>query len=42
MIHDAAFTDPVRERRIFAGRLLVTAIVVAVMAIVIIARYFDL
>ena len=42
MIHDAAFTDPVRERRIFAGRLLVTAIVVAVIAIVIIARYFDL
>jgi len=42
MIHDAAFTDPARERRIFAGRLFITAIVVVVMAIVIIARYFDL
>ena len=42
MIHDAAFTDPARERKIFAGRLFITAIVVVVMAIVIIARYFDL
>ena len=42
MIHDAAFTDPARERRIFAGRLFVTALVVAVMAVIIIARYVDL
>ena len=42
MIHDAAITDPARERRIFAGRLFVTALVVAVMAVIIIARYVDL
>ncbi|MGB2154425.1 MAG: penicillin-binding protein 2 [Porticoccaceae bacterium] len=42
MIQDSAFSDPARERRIFAGRLLVTAIGVVVMGIIVIARYVDL
>ncbi|MDA9232111.1 penicillin-binding protein 2, partial [Porticoccaceae bacterium] len=42
MIHDSAFTDPARERRIFAGRLFVTAVGITVLAIVIIVRYVDL
>jgi penicillin-binding protein 2 len=42
MMHDTAFTDPAREQRIFAGRLFVTAVVTAVMAIIIMARYVDL
>ena len=42
MMHDTAFTDHAREQRIFAGRLFVTAVVTAVMAIIIMARYVDL
>lgn len=42
MIHDAAFSDPARERKIFAGRLLVSAFLVLVTGIVVIARYIDL
>ena len=42
MIHDAAFSDPARERRIFAGRLFLTALVITVMAVVVVFRYVDL
>ena len=42
MIQDAAFSDPARERRIFASRLLVTGIAVTIMALVVLYRYFDL
>jgi penicillin-binding protein 2 len=42
MINDAAFSDPARERRIFAGRLLISVFLVFVTGLVVMARYVDL
>ena len=42
MINDAAFSDPARERRIFAGRLLISVFLVFVTGLVVVARYVDL
>ena len=42
MINDAAFSDPARERRIFAGRLLISVLFIVAAAITVIARYADL
>lgn len=42
MINDAAFSDPARERRIFAGRLLISVFLVLVTGLVVMARYVDL
>jgi penicillin-binding protein 2 len=42
MEHEAAFSDPTRERNIFVGRIIIASFFVAVMALVILARYADL
>ena len=42
MINDAAFSDPARERKIFASRLLISIFLAFVLGIVVIARYVDL
>jgi penicillin-binding protein 2 len=42
MINDATFSDPARERRIFAGRLLLSFSVIVVIFIAVTARYFHL
>jgi penicillin-binding protein 2 len=42
MINDATFSDPARESRIFAVRLLVSVSVVIVIGILVTARYFHL
>lgn len=42
MINDAAFSDPARERRIFAGRLLISVLLVLIAGMAVIARYGDL
>jgi penicillin-binding protein 2 len=42
MIHDAAFSDPARERRVFAGRLFITCFVATILTTVVLFRYFDL
>jgi penicillin-binding protein 2 len=42
MLDNAAFSDPQRERLLFARRLLVGALVTVVLSIVLILRYFDL
>ena len=38
----AAFSDPARERIIFARRLLFTTVITLLLTILLIARYFDL
>jgi len=42
MEHEAAFSDPTRERNIFVGRIIIASFFVVVMALVILARYADL
>ena len=42
MIHDAAFSDPARERKIFVSRLLIAIFLAFVLGLVVIARYVDL
>ena len=42
MRDSAAFSDPARERIMFARRLLVTAVVTLLLTLVLIVRYFDL
>lgn len=42
MIHDAAFSDPARERRVFTGRLFITCFVATILTTVVLFRYFDL
>jgi penicillin-binding protein 2 len=42
MINDAAFSDPARERRIFSGRLLISALIIIIAGVGLIARYADL
>ena len=42
MIHDAAFSDPARERRVFSGRLFITCFVATVLTTIVLFRYFDL
>ena len=42
MIHKQAFSDPARERRIFARRLIFSMFAMLLMGLLIISRYFDL
>ncbi|MBT5103651.1 MAG: penicillin-binding protein 2 [Porticoccaceae bacterium] len=42
MIHKEAFSDPVRERKIFARRLISSMFIMLFMGLIIISRYFDL
>jgi len=42
MIHDAAFSDPARELRVFARRLFITCFVATILTTVVLFRYFDL
>jgi len=42
MVHEAAFSDPTRERNIFVGRIIIASFFVLAMALVILARYADL
>jgi len=42
MMYKEAFSDPARERRIFASRLIFSMFVMLLMGLVIISRYFDL
>ncbi len=42
MMHKEAFSDPARERRIFARRLIFSTFSMILMGLVIISRYFDL
>ncbi|MDA7853284.1 penicillin-binding protein 2 [Porticoccaceae bacterium] len=42
MMDDAAFSDPARERRLFASRLFIGSLATLFLSIVLIARYFDL
>ena len=42
MIHDAAFSDPAREQRVFARRLFITCFVATVLTTIVLFRYFDL
>ena len=42
MIHKEAFSDPARERRIFARRLIFSMFIMLVMGLTLISRYVDL
>ena len=42
MIHKEAFSDPARERRIFARRLIFSMFIMLVMGLTLIFRYVDL
>lgn len=42
MQHEAAFSDPTRERNIFVGRIVIASFFVLAMALVLLARYADL
>jgi len=42
MEHEAAFSDPTRERNIFVGRIVIASFFVLAMALVLLARYADL
>ena len=42
MIHDAAFSDPAREQRIFARRLFITCFIATILTTIVLFRYFDL
>lgn len=42
MIHKEAFSDPARERRIFARRLIFSMVIMLVMGLTLISRYVDL
>ena len=42
MIHKEAFSDPARERRIFARRLILSMFIMLVMGLTLISRYVDL
>ena len=42
MQHEAAFSDPTRERNIFVGRIVIASFFVLAMALVLLTRYADL
>tara|TARA_B110000908_G_C10241557_1_gene446391 strand:- start:288 stop:2147 length:1860 start_codon:yes stop_codon:yes gene_type:complete len=42
MMHDGAFSDPARERELFARRLFFGSLVILILSIVLSLRYFDL
>ena len=42
MEHEAAFSDPTRERNIFVGRIVIASFFVLAMALVLLTRYADL
>ena len=42
MLHDLAISDPNREKKIFALRLLVASVIVLLLSVVMLYRYFDL
>ena len=41
-MHDGAFSDPARERELFARRLFVGTLVTLLLTVVLSLRYFDL